>query len=320
VILEIERRKGDSINMRFTVLASGSGGNASLVEAGGFGVLLDAGIGPRTLTKRLDAVGASWNHVHAMVLTHTHTDHWQEATFRHLLRREIPVYCHKEHHQELLGSCEVFADLFDARLVHFFDGGQELHFSVGLRCRPVRVRHDSGATFGFRFEGAADLYGRSPALAYLADLGCWDDALVQAVLNVDLLALEFNHDVEMERTSGRSPFLIARVLGDEGHLSNAQAAEFVREVLRQSTPERLRHLVQLHLSRECNRPTLAAAVGKAALGASGCDGKVVTARQDRASGMIDLCVAGTRRRACATRQSGRAGAGAQALLPGLETA
>jgi phosphoribosyl 1,2-cyclic phosphodiesterase len=306
--------------MRFTVLASGSGGNASLVEAGGFGVLLDAGIGPRTLTKRLDAVGASWSQIHAMVLTHTHTDHWQEATFRHLLRREIPVYCHEEHHQDLVSCCDVFADLLDARLVHFFDGGKELHFSAGIRCRPLRVRHDSGATFGFRFEGAPDLYGHAPALAYLADLGSWDDALVRSVSNVDLLALEFNHDVEMERTSGRSAFLIGRVLGDEGHLSNAQAAEFVREVLRRSTPERLQHLVQLHLSRECNRPTLAAAVGRAALSEAGCDVNMVTANQHRPSRTIDLGGAGSRRRKPARGRAGRSATGAQAHLPGLETA
>jgi phosphoribosyl 1,2-cyclic phosphodiesterase len=308
------------MTMRFTVLASGSGGNASLVEAGGFGVLLDAGIGPRTLAKRLDTIGASWDQVHAMVLTHTHTDHWQEANFRHLLRRGIPVYCHEEHQQQLATCCDVFADLLDARLVRFFDGGHELHFSTGLRCRPLRISHDSGATFGFRFEGAADLYGQSPALAYLADLGCWDDALVQAVLDVDLLALEFNHDVEMERTSGRPPFLIARVLGDEGHLSNAQAAEFVGEVLRRSTPERLRHLVQLHLSRECNRPRLAAAVGKAALDQVGCIAKVVTASQHRSSRMFEVGGAGIRSRGRMTRRTERPIQQVPSLFPESESA
>ena len=40
---------GDGMSLRFTVLASGSGGNASLVETDGFGVLIDAGLGPRQL-------------------------------------------------------------------------------------------------------------------------------------------------------------------------------------------------------------------------------------------------------------------------------
>ena len=49
--------------------------------------------------------------------------------------------------------------------------------------------------------------------------------------NVDLLALEFNHDVDLEHSSGRSPYLIARILSEEGHLSNLQALELLREVV-----------------------------------------------------------------------------------------
>ena len=33
--------------MQFTVLASGSGGNASLIEVNGFGLLIDIGLGLR---------------------------------------------------------------------------------------------------------------------------------------------------------------------------------------------------------------------------------------------------------------------------------
>jgi phosphoribosyl 1,2-cyclic phosphodiesterase len=305
---------------RFTVLASGSGGNASLVEAGGFGALIDAGIGPRTLAQRLALIGASWQNIHAMVLTHTHTDHWQEATFRHLHRRGIPVYCHIEHHAALATASEVFNNLHTDGLTRFFEASQDLVLSAGLRCRPLQVSHDSGATFGFRFDGALDLFGQSRSLAYLADLGCWNEDLVESVRDVDLLALEFNHDVEMERLSGRSPFLIARVLGDEGHLSNAQAAEFVREVLRRSTPKRLRHLVQLHLSRECNRPRLAAAVGKAAMQQAGCAAKVVTASQHRPSGTFELGGSGTRPRAPAKLRTGRSIQQAQSLFTGSESA
>ena len=55
------------MGLRFTVLASGSAGNASLIETGGFGLLLDAGLGPRQLATRLAAVGASWQDVHAVI-------------------------------------------------------------------------------------------------------------------------------------------------------------------------------------------------------------------------------------------------------------
>src|SRR5262249_2963297 len=122
-----------------------------------------------------------------------------------------------------------------------------------------------GPTFGFRFEGTPDLFGQAPALAYVADLGSWDEELAANLADVDLLAVEFNHDVALEYASGRMPALIARVLGDEGHLSNVQAAGLVRAVLGRSTAGRLRHLVQLHLSRDCNTPALARQAARAVL-------------------------------------------------------
>jgi phosphoribosyl 1,2-cyclic phosphodiesterase len=311
------------MSLRFTVLASGSSGNASLVEAGGFGVLLDAGIGPRILAQRLAAIGASWTHIHALLLTHTHSDHWKETTLVHIARRGIPIYCHEGHHEYLMTGSEAFARLAGAGLVRFFEDGEEIQLANALRCRPLSVRHDSGATFGFRFDGASDLFGRASALAYLADLGCWDDNLADAVANVDLLALEFNHDVEMERTSGRMPQLIARVLGDEGHLSNVQATALMHEVLRRSTPGRMQHLVQLHLSRECNRPALAMAAARAALREWQWTGTVVTAHPDRPTQTFHLDGTAYRRRNAATRRPKRGAASTtkqQQSLPGVESA
>src|SRR4051812_14005877 len=109
--------------LRFTVLASGSAGNAALVEAGEGGVLLDAGLGPRLLAGRLAAVGASWASVHAVVLTHTHSDHWRDPTLKHLLRRGVPLWCHPGHHADLLAWSPAFAALRDAGLVRAFDPG-----------------------------------------------------------------------------------------------------------------------------------------------------------------------------------------------------
>src|SRR5262245_56243637 len=266
--------------LHFTVLASGSAGNASLVEVNGFGLLLDAGLGPRQLADRLAAVGASWQRVHTAVLTHTHSDHWNDRTLEHLRRRRVPLYCHPGHLPLLRSSSAVFPALQADGLVHTYEVGEEFRPADGLSCRPFRLRHDGSVTCGFRFEAAGDLFGRPCALAYAADLGCWQGETARILANADVLALEFNHDVGMQYASGRSPRLIRRVLGDEGHLSNVQAAALVREVVRLSAPGRLRHLVQLHLSRECNRPELAAAAAAAAL--LGCDPPVSvhTAQQD----------------------------------------
>jgi phosphoribosyl 1,2-cyclic phosphodiesterase len=165
-------------------------------------------------------------------------------------------------------------------LVRSFAADVEFCPFLGLTCRAFPVRHDSGETFGFRVEGPTDLLGRRAAVGYAADLGTWSAPVVEALSDVDLLALEFNHDVEMERRSPRPAILIARVLGDEGHLSNDQAAALVRAVLARSTPSRLRHLVQLHLSRDCNRAELARKAAAAALRQAGAKATVHTAEQN----------------------------------------
>ncbi len=145
--------------LRFTVLASGSAGNASLLEAGGFGLLLDAGLGPRQLAARLAGAGSSWPAVHALLLTHTHTDHWHDRTLAHLHRRNLPLYCHDGHRDTLEACSPAFTALHQANLVRRFEADQEIELAPGLRCRPLPIRHDCGATFGFRFEAAADLFG-----------------------------------------------------------------------------------------------------------------------------------------------------------------
>jgi phosphoribosyl 1,2-cyclic phosphodiesterase len=169
-------------------------------------------------------------------------------------------------------------------LVRSYDSA-ELTLVAGLQCRPLRLRHDGGATFGFRFESTGDLFGPSASLGYVADLGCWDDALVGHLADVEALALEFNHDVEMQHASGRHPRLIERVLGDDGHLSNAQAAELLRAIVQRSQPGRLRHLVQLHLSRDCNTPDLAVQSARAVIAAGV---QLHTARQDQPGPFLSL--------------------------------
>jgi phosphoribosyl 1,2-cyclic phosphodiesterase len=304
--------------LRFCVLASGSAGNATLLEAGDFGLLLDAGLGPRVLAGRLKDADSSWQRVRAVLLTHTHSDHFDDATFTHLWRNQVPLYCHPSHHGTLEKWSRGFSRLKESGLVRDYETGRELELAPGLRCLPLPVRHDSGEAFGFRLEGVPDLFGAARSVAYASDLGCWDESLARSLADVDLLAIEFNHDVGLQCSSGRSPRLIARVLGDEGHLSNEQACDLVRAVLRHSTPGRLSHLVQLHLSRECNRPSLAEDAARAVL--RGLAVNVHTASQDEVGPSLVLGAGGSpprRRRALAPRRTAPA-APAQPWLHGLE--
>src|SRR5690606_12044400 len=66
--------------VRVTILASGSGGNATLVQAGGTRILIDAGVGPAVVRTRMQrALGRPFGEdaprIDAIVTTHAHGDH-----------------------------------------------------------------------------------------------------------------------------------------------------------------------------------------------------------------------------------------------------
>ena len=273
---------------RFCLLASGSAGNCAFIQSEGSGVLIDAGLGPRFIASRLASIGATWRDVHAVVLTHTHSDHWKDWTLAQLRRQGVPFYCCPRHHEGLARHGGSFEPLESAGLVRAFVAGEPFEFPGGLVLRPIAVPHDADPTYGFRIDGPAGLYGPQWSIGYAADLGECRPELVEAFADVNLLAIEFNHCEQMERMSGRPWFLIQRVLGAQGHLSNDQAADAVRAIVRASDPRSLKHLVQLHLSRDCNRPTLAQKAGLAALSDVKSTATVTTAQQYAVSKIISL--------------------------------
>ena len=77
--------------VRFTVLASGSKGNSTVVTGGGTRILVDAGLSCRELFRRMKLAGEDPETLDAIIVTHEHTDHINGlvVTARKL---GIPVY------------------------------------------------------------------------------------------------------------------------------------------------------------------------------------------------------------------------------------
>ncbi len=265
------------MSAEFTVLASGSRGNASLIRSGGSGVLIDLGLGARAMIERMESVGAGWDRVASAVLTHTHGDHVQGSTMRALAKHKIPLFCH-EAHASTLAERHGFAQLDRAGCVRIYDDRPFLT-PDGLRVEPIELSHDGGPTFGFRIEARPGRKGRSVSVGYLADTGCWRRNTADSLADVDVLGVEFNHDVAMQLGSGRAPHLIRRNLGDRGHLSNDQGAALVSAVLERSSASAVRHVVLLHLSEQCNHPSLAIGAARAAVKAGSRTSRVHAASQ-----------------------------------------
>lgn len=265
------------MSVYFCVLGSGSSGNAALLKTPHAQVLIDIGFSPQELALRMTGTGASWESLDAVVITHLHADHIKRTCFKFCARHEVEVYCHEDHARKLeeFGS---FRQLKRMELARTYDG-QPFEIGGAVRFFPLELPHDSPPTFGFRIEAPAD-DGQIRRLGYLADLGECDDAITREMFGVDLLALEFNHDEHMQRRSGRHPSLIQRVMGRDGHLSNRQAAEVFRRVLESGHPEP-KLLVQMHLSRECNRAELAYQAAQEVTMLAGAGTRVFCTRQEK---------------------------------------
>jgi phosphoribosyl 1,2-cyclic phosphodiesterase len=234
--------------LRMCVLGSGSAGNSTIVQRGDGVLMIDAGFGPRTTARRLIGTGLELNDIGALCLTHLDQDHFNPAWLRVLLGRRINVYVMRRH---VAGLHEINGGraLHDAGLVHEV-GDIAFEPMPGLRVEPVVLPHDKRGTAGF-------LLGCDEGhIGYATDLGHVPERLIDRFAGVHLLAIESNYDPDMQRTSNRPEFLKRRIMGGAGHLSNQQAFEAVRGIVRRSPHGGPQQVVLLHRSRECNHPDL----------------------------------------------------------------
>jgi phosphoribosyl 1,2-cyclic phosphodiesterase len=285
------------MSVRFCVLGSGSDGNATLLMTPELHVLIDAGFFPDEMAARMDGTGASWDTIDALILTHTHGDHIKKKCLVFCAQHDVQFICHQHHAVQLSGG-RYFKKLQERGLVRTYDGiepfeivprvghdGAPPRSGPAMRLIPILLPHDCVPTYGFRIEARCvpenETAERWVKLGYLADIGACEDHVAEAVADVDLLALEFNHDEEMEMKSGRHPNLIQRVMGGDGHLSNSKAADVFRRIVENNENGGPKLLIQMHLSSDCNKAELAYRAAQEVLLLTGAQTQVFSTRQDR---------------------------------------
>ncbi|MEO7329922.1 MAG: MBL fold metallo-hydrolase [Minicystis sp.] len=219
--------------MKVAILASGSAGNATLFSAQGTSVLVDAGIGPRTLARKLGEIGADLPQ--AIIITHAHQDHVGHC-LKLSKRLKIPVYA-----SEATSRCEA---LRGREQVRVYDAREP--FVIGaLTIAPTPLPHDA-AQVALTFSDGAHKAG------IVTDLGEVPPGLLPHLAGCQLLLIESNHDADLLQRGPYPAFLKRRIGSARGHLSNAQT-----HALLQRLPCETSAVVLMHLSTTNNRPELA---------------------------------------------------------------
>ncbi len=247
--------------MRFTVLGSGSSGNAVLMVAGETKVLVDAGLSAKEIVRRVAEVGEDVASLDAVLVTHEHSDH--AGGLRVLMKSvNCPVY---------LSGATLEAYLFENRNVKPDEGTKRTdalkgrvveiessnNFCIGeIEFEPFCVPHDAADNFGFvaKYAGVK--------VAAVTDLGHITTLVTNKLRDCAAIMIESNHNLAMLRAcSVYSWDLKQRISSSTGHLSNEDLAEWLVNEFDGAA----KHIVLTHLSQKANEPHLCKLTAESAL-------------------------------------------------------
>lgn len=242
------------MGLKFTVLSSGSTGNATLVANGEVTLMIDAGFSCRRIDELLLERGVTGQELSGILITHEHSDHIKGlgAVAR---KYNLPIYANAETWKAM---DKMIGQIPEENRV-LLGSGETRDFG-SLRVESFAISHDAAEPVGYTF------YDGKEKLSVCTDLGYASDKVKAAIADSDVLVLEANHDIEMLRM-GRYPWNIKRrILGDMGHLSNEATGELMSELMN----GRLKRTYLAHLSREHNMPDLARLAVRGAMEDRGC--------------------------------------------------
>lgn len=223
----------------FCPLASGSKGNCIYVGTTTTKILIDAGISAKAIRERLSSIGVSLEEIDAVLITHEHTDHIRGLDILGS-RLEIPIFANRDTAQA------IYEVLNRALRFKIFITGETFQFG-DLEIHPFTIQHDAVDPVAFTIKA------QGVKLGFCADLGFATTLVANHLKGCDYLYLEANHEPSMVHACARPSVYKQRVLGKQGHLSNAECAQLIETIFH---PD-LKHIHLAHLSSECNSPELA---------------------------------------------------------------
>jgi phosphoribosyl 1,2-cyclic phosphodiesterase len=210
--------------MRFYILESGSKGNCTIVESNGNYIMIDDGISNKKLMTKLKQINIEKENIGALLVTHNHTDH-------------------------IAGISSIDFNITYAGIQSGVDVPRENLLTPfeeydinGFHITVVPTSHDAPGSIGFIIEDSKE------KLVYITDTGYIYEKVVEMIVDADFYIMESNHNVRMQIESNRPQYLKKRIMGDEGHLSNIDSANYICDVI----GSRTKQIILAHLSEDAN--------------------------------------------------------------------
>lgn len=215
--------------MLFLNIASGSKGNVSLISYGKVNLLIDAGLSLKQIELGLKKANKSMSDITDVIITHEHIDH-VKGLLAFIDKYEVNLYMTKGTASEL--KINEYTEIIPL----------ESYLIDKLKITPLPLSHDAKEPIGLVVENGLS------SVCYITDTGYIHNELIGLLKNHDLYYLESNHDPYKLTKCNRPTYLINRISGEKGHLSNYDSAYQFSLMIGPKT----KHLIHAHISEDCN--------------------------------------------------------------------
>ena len=222
-------------------LFSGSSGNAVLVRSKDYALLVDAGVSGKRILEALSLYHQTGSTLSGILVTHEHVDHIRSVGM--MARKfHLPVYASEGTWQAM---APMIGDVSPALVREF---SPETGFDVGdIHVTPFSIPHDAAQPVGFTFET------NKKKTALCTDVGAMNEKIFLRLGGSEEVLIESNYDIVMLQKGPYPYHLKKRILGENGHLSNKEAATVCARLACLGTKK----IILGHLSHENNTPQLA---------------------------------------------------------------
>ena len=231
--------------LRFQSFSSGSSGNCYYLGTYQGGILIDAGVGIRTLKTDLARIGLTYDHIAAVLVTHDHADHIRSLG-SYCKRLGKPVWMTRTLSKALAIHWSTGQYLGPVLQVLPDEGPAEI-VPGRVFATPFVVPHDATQTVGYNIEFDGCRF------VIMTDVGAMTEEALGYAREASTVVVEANYDPVMLRNGSYPRELQDRIRGGHGHLSNGETAQAIRDFMH----EGLRNVFLCHLSANNNTPELA---------------------------------------------------------------